>query len=49
MKLQMKREALGKLNRRGNEVAPAAARFDDGSNVHSRGAMTSFVHSRDQN
>ena len=25
MKLQMKREALGKLNRRANEIAPAAA------------------------
>jgi hypothetical protein len=25
MKLQMKREALGKLNRRANEVAPVAA------------------------
>jgi integrase len=25
MKLQMKREALGKVNRRANEIAPAAA------------------------
>jgi integrase len=46
MKLQMKREALNKLNRRANEVAavtPEALR--GGSSVHNDATVTAFVHS----
>ena len=39
MKLQMKREALEKLNRRANEMEPIAARSDGGSNMHSHGPI----------
>jgi hypothetical protein len=46
MKLQMKREALEKLNRRANEMfSTAADTLDGGSNVHSQGAINAFVHS----
>ena len=45
MKLQMKREALEKLNRRANEMAPVAADVHGGSIVHSHGPIASFVHS----
>ena len=49
MKLQMKREALNKINRQANEAAPMDA-IDPlaDSIVHGRCAMTRFVHSQSQ-
>ena len=41
MKLQMKREALEKLNRRANEMAPTSRR----SNMHGHRSITAYVHS----
>ena len=43
MKLQMKREAMEKLNRRANEMVCARRRC---TGVYSHCAITSFVHSR---
>jgi len=48
MKSQMRREALEKLNRRANEIAPVALTFCWRHNVHSRTAITAFVHSWNQ-
>jgi hypothetical protein len=46
MKLQMKREALEKLNRRANEMSQVAAdTLNIGANVHSHCSIEPFVHS----